>query len=80
VLYEKPYLNKPNEYGLKSFVQIGNERIEYTAKLESNEDIMNLFMMTPYYYKTPEEGKKRLAECDTLTTECGFDILIFRKK
>lgn len=80
VLYEKPYLNKPNEYGLKSFAPCGSQRIEYNITLETNADIMNLFAMTPYYYKTPAEGRERLSALQTLDTECGFDILIFRKK
>jgi 23S rRNA (guanine745-N1)-methyltransferase len=80
VLYEEPYLNKPNEYGLKSFAAAGSERLEYEITLENNADIMNLFAMTPYYYKTPEQGRKRLEEIQTLKTECGFDLLIFRKK
>jgi 23S rRNA (guanine745-N1)-methyltransferase len=80
VLYEEPYLNKPNEYGLKSFKQISADRLEYEITLETNADIMNLFAMTPYYYKTSEEGKLRLSRLEMLKTECGFDILIYRRK
>ncbi|MGN0633975.1 MAG: methyltransferase domain-containing protein [Oscillospiraceae bacterium] len=79
-LYDDPYLNKPNEYGLKSFAPLDPQRLEYEITLETNEDIMNLFAMTPYYYKTSEEGKKRLSALDSLKTDCGFDILSFRKK
>ena len=80
VLYDEPYLNKPNEYGLKSFAPAGSERLEYKINLSSNRDIMNLYAMTPYYYKTPAVGRARLEKLETLETECGFDILIFRKK
>lgn len=80
VLYDEPYLNKPNEYGLKSFAEVASERLEYEITLETNADIMNLFAMTPYYYKTPEQGRKRLEQLQSLKTECGFDILIFRRK
>lgn len=80
VLYSEPYLNKPNEYGLKSFAQQASHRLEYDITLRSNTDIMNLFAMTPYYYKTPEQGRAALSALETLKTECGFDILVFRKK
>ena len=80
VLYDEPYLNKPNEYGLKRFAPVSSERLEYKVTLSSNRDIMNLFAMTPYYYKTPREGRERLEKLETLETECGFDILVFRKK
>ncbi len=80
VLYDRPRLNNPNDYGLKSFAPVGAERLEYELTLGSNRDIMNLYAMTPYYYKTPREGRERLERLDTLVTECGFDILSFRKK
>lgn len=80
VLYDEPYLNKPNEYGLKSFAPVLSERLEYKVTFGSNRDIMNLFAMTPYYYKTPREGRERLEKLETLETECGFDILVYRKK
>ena len=36
--------------------------------------------MTPYYWKTPAEGRRRLEELDTLTTEACFDFLTFRRE
>ncbi|MCR5123477.1 MAG: methyltransferase domain-containing protein [Ruminococcus sp.] len=80
VLYDEPYLNKPNDYGLKGFAEEGSERLEYTLTLGTNRDIMNLFAMTPYYYRTPREGRERLERLDSLETGCGFDIFTFRKK
>ena len=39
----------------------------------------NLFRMTPYAWKTPREGKDRLAERETLTTRISFRVHIFRR-
>jgi 23S rRNA (guanine745-N1)-methyltransferase len=35
--------------------------------------------MTPYYWKTPIEGSRRLAEAQSLYTELGFDLLVYRR-
>ncbi len=80
VLYEKPYTNKPNEYDLKGFAEAGSERLEYDITLVSNKQIMDLYAMTPYYYKTPAGGRERLGSLETLDTRVGFEILTFRKK
>lgn len=80
VLYENPYKNKPNEYGLKGFAEAGSERLEYDITLASHQQIMDLYAMTPYYYKTPAGGRERLEALETLDTKVGFDILTYRKK
>lgn len=36
--------------------------------------------MTPYFYKTSEEAKKRLESLETLETECSFVIETYHKK
>jgi 23S rRNA (guanine745-N1)-methyltransferase len=80
VLYNEPYLNKPNDYQLKRFAPVDSIRLEYEAELPSQKAISDLFAMTPYYYKSPKEGTERLCSLGKLTVTCGFDILIFRKK
>ena len=34
--------------------------------------------MTPYYYRTPETGRRRLAALDTLTVTAEFLLLAYR--
>ena len=80
VLYEKPYKNKPNVYDLKGFAEAGSERLEYDITLGSHRQIMDLYTMTPYYYKTPAGGRERLEALETLDTRVGFEIMTFRKK
>ena len=36
--------------------------------------------MTPYYYKTSEEGHKRLESLESLETVIEFEILVYRVK
>ena len=80
VLYDQPYENKPNVYGLRKFTLADETKLEYDITLSCNEDIQNLFAMTPYYYKTSEEAKSRLDKLDSLTTQCGFTIQTYIKK
>ena len=80
VLYDVPYENKPNHYGLHSFTFTDTLIYEYQAELTSNADILNLFSMTPYCYKTAKESTDQLAALQSLTVTCGFVIQTFTKK
>ena len=42
--------------------------------------IRSLFAMTPYYWKTPPEGARRLSEAKSLRTEIGFDFLLYQRE
>lgn len=80
VLYETPYENKPNTYGLKKFALEKQHTVGFNIQLDSNDDIMNLFKMTPYYYKTSESSVNKLKNLQKLDTPCEFFIDIYRKK
>lgn len=79
-VYDKPYENKPNIYSLDSFEKADELLLEYKAHIASPEDIRSLFMMTPYYYKTSEEGMARLRALDSIDITCGFVIQVYHKK
>ena len=79
VLYENPYLNEPNVYALNKFSHTDTQTLEYDITLTSSEQIMALFTMTPYYFKTPAEAVERLRSQETLKTEVGFEIRIYQK-
>ena len=51
----------------------------WRAPSPSQADIRALFQMTPYYWKTPKTGAKRLADLESLTTRISFRIHIFQK-
>ena len=48
--------------------------------VEGREQIANLFSMTPYYWRTSQEDKKKLDELDRLCTEIEFDVGVYRKE
>lgn len=79
VLYDVPYKNKENEYGLSNFTLKNKYRLNYKITLKNNDDINSLFMMTPYYYKTSKEAQDKLKSFDTLETVCDFIIYEYKK-
>lgn len=82
VLYDKPYLNEVKSYDVDGFVFIGKDEISYTLKIESQEQLNALFMMTPYYYKTSPRDSNRVYSYfgtnDAFETEVAFEILKYR--
>ncbi|MDO4944837.1 MAG: methyltransferase domain-containing protein [Ruminococcus sp.] len=80
VLYDQPYENKPNIYGLNKFDLTDEVNFEYAVTLKNSVDIQNLFTMTPYYYKTSAESAARLNQLDSLEVTCGFTIQTYTKK
>ena len=79
VIYENPYKNKVKDYQLPGFQFQKAEMIETKIHLQCQEDILNLFQMTPYYYRTSREDHQKLLALDRLTTRVEFNILIYEK-
>ena len=59
--------------------QIPVLNILYGINLDNNQDIISLFKMTPYYYKTSKEDTEKLLKLETLTTTVHFAIEIYKK-
>lgn len=78
-LYEKPYPNEPKRYEFEGFAFEQRLRFEDVIHLSCNEDILNLFTMTPYYWKTSPEAAQRLSLLPCLKTEICFEAAVFRK-
>ena len=78
-LYKTPYKNKPEATDLEGFSLVSDEQVAYTLALDNAEDIRNLFMMTPYAYRTPPEGRERLLSRASITTEVAFRVLVYEK-
>lgn len=79
-IYDEPYLNEPSQEIPNGFSLLERLTVHSEITLDNNEDIQNLFSMTPYYYKTGEEGHKRVQALQNLTTEIGFEIIIYCKE
>ncbi len=79
ILYQNPYENprKDTEYPGFSFVE--RQEIRGNIQIPDARTAMDLFTMTPYYWKTEEEGGKRLRAAAGFSTEIAFDFLVYRR-
>ena len=78
-LYEDPYINPGREDLPKQMVLEKRTELQYEIAVKSNEMIEALFSMTPYYWRTSREDRRKLESLNALTTEVHFDIFLFRK-
>lgn len=79
-VYSEPYKNKPEIRDDSLFKLVGTEEIKYKIHLTRSEDILNLFRMTPYYYKTGREDTQRLLRKEELETTVHFGVEIYEKR
>ncbi len=79
VIYDKPYKNEVNIVLDSGFEQVSLDCVRDKIRLENNEDIINLFRMTPYYYKTSKADQQKIENLDFLETKIEFGVLTLRK-
>lgn len=80
VLYETPYQNKEERIVYDGFRYQEVCRVERRIHLPDQETLQSLFQMTPYYWKTPAEGKRRLDGLSELDVQTEFDIHVFARQ
>ena len=78
VLYERPYENTVQDVAYPGFAL--EQRIPVHSMLTvTGSTILDLFAMTPYYWKTTIQGSERLKHTETLKTEIHFDFLVYQR-
>lgn len=80
ILYDKPYENEVREEEYEGFRLLETVKLDFGFRLEKAEEIMALFRMTPYTWKTPKEGVERLAEQKELGLRAEFRILVYERR
>lgn len=78
VLYDRPYRNPEEEIPYDGFSYEAVIPVETDLEVPG-DDLMDLFRMTPYRWKTPREGVERLSALDGLTVRAAFRIHVFRR-
>lgn len=78
-LYDQPYENEVKDYALEGFAFLESIPVEGRIFLPCNEDIRNLFSMTPYYYKSGVDTDEKLRALERLETRMEFQVLVYRK-
>ncbi len=80
VLYDDIYMNDERaDMPSSDFELVRKENLSFDISLRSNEDILNLFSMTPYYYRTSQKDKEKLSTLSHLESEIEIDFFIYRK-
>ncbi len=77
VLYETTYENETEQrfHTLK----MEQEHLIRAPFAVEHDNLMNLFMMTPYYYRTGAEGKKKLEDIASISITAEFLVRVYRK-
>lgn len=78
-VYDTPYKNPYVDPARDGFTVKSAKEIKYEITLESNEDIVSLFKMTPYYYNTSPSDRQKLDTLDRLTTGVEFLVTEYEK-
>lgn len=78
-VYDTPYENEVADFEKSGYTLLEQLHLQKEIVLASNADIQNLFLMTPYYYKTGVKEQQRLQALETLTTETDFYVTVYRR-
>ena len=80
LVYDRPYENPPTPLDAEGFRIQETRTVCYGIHLSSGEDIMRLFQMTPYYYKTGRTDQEKAARAQSLDVTLAFGIAIYEKQ
>ena len=79
ILYDAPYENEEKIEEYPGFSLTDTAVVETSFTLREPSDILALFHMTPYAWKTPRDGAERLAALRELTVTAQFRIFTFSR-
>ena len=78
LVYDTPRENEETDMAEAGFTIIETRTVRYKIHL-AGSDILSLFRMTPYYYKTGAEDQKKAENADSLDVTLEFGISIYEK-
>lgn len=79
LLYERPYDNEEPVYAVNGFTVKNISEIRYSIVLD-NSMLKNLFMMTPYYYKTGKADQEKLDSIEKADITIEFGLAEYIKE
>ena len=80
LIYDTPYENPAPCEDLDGFKLAERHDLRYEIELNSSEDIVNLFKMTPYYYKTGAGDQAKAEKATHLRTTVEFGVFVYQKR
>ena len=78
-IYDDVYENGQRADLPKNMEKVDCINAHYSWKIGGKDNIAALFSMTPYYWRTSEGDKEKLASLEELVTDIDFEINIYRK-
>ena len=80
LLYENPYENPHRETEYPGFRFVGRTAVRGEICVTDSQTAVDLFTMTPYYWKTGPQAAQRLETVEGFSTEIGFDFLLYQRQ
>ena len=77
-VYDKPYLNEIEDIEIEG-LRLAQEIAIMDQGILNNEDLHNLFVMTPYYNTSSQDDKDKLKKIEKLKVSFSFLVDIYRK-
>ncbi len=77
-IYDEAYINTERVDMPPDMPCIQEKNVYYTMTLNDSRDIMNLFSMTPYYYRTSEADREKLCALNHLETVVDVTVRVYR--
>ena len=78
IIYDTPYKNDEKPPETKLFSLISKTKVTDKIRISENE-LKELFSMTPYFYRTSQENKDRLNGIGEIMLTVDFVILEYKK-
>lgn len=79
VIYDSPYKNEVADTRLEGFELLSDTSISYRMSLDNPNDIISLFEMTPYAYRTRQENRERVYRLQELSCLADFRLFVYEK-
>lgn len=79
LIYDTPRDNPPTPLETEGFTLVETREVRDIIHLSCNEDILSLFRMTPYYYKTGAKDQQKAERAQELSAQLAFGLAIYQK-
>lgn len=79
-IYDIPRENPEEKTDIAGFALRENRRLRYSFNMKSTEEIMALFAMTPYFYKTGRAAAERIGHTDSLECTAAVGVAVYSKE
>ncbi len=80
-IYDDAYENEGRrDLPKEKFTLLEEKTLSYDITLETNEEIMSLFAMTPYYYRTSVKDTEKLHKLSSLCTKVEVEFYVYGKR